>query len=166
MTFHELYQKYAADVYRFAYWLAGNEADAKDLTSETFVRAWTAPEAPRQETVRAYLFTIARNLHRRQWRRQSRLESLDETMPDQAAPPDVAAGDQDECACIWAAVQALPELDRTVLMLRVDQDLAYEEIAAITGLSAGAAKVRLFRARAKLAGILEPPNNQPNPENP
>ena len=160
MTFHDLYQRYAADVYRFAHWLTGNEADAKDLTSETFVRAWTAPEAPRQETVKAYLFTIARNLHRRQWRRQSRLESLDEALPDRAAQPDAAASDQDECTRIWAAVHALAELDRTVLMLRVDQDLSYEEIAAITGLSVGAAKVRMFRARAKLAGTL----NQPKPE--
>ena len=164
MTFHELYQKYATDVYRFAHWLAGNEADAKDLTSETFVRAWTAPEAPRQETVKAYLFTIARNLHRRQWRRQSRLEALDETMVDMAAQPDVAAGNEDECTRIWSAVHALAEMDRTVLMLRAEQDLSYDEIAAITGLSVGAAKVRMFRARAKLAGILEQPTHQPKPE--
>ena len=160
MTFHDLYQKYAPDVYRFAYWLAGNDADAKDLTSETFVRAWTAAEAPRLETVKGYLFTITRNLHRKQWRRQSRLESLDETMPDLATQPDVAAGNEDESARIWAAVHALAEMDRTVLMLRVEQDLSYEDIAAITGLSVGAAKVRMFRARAKLAEIL----NQPCPE--
>jgi RNA polymerase sigma-70 factor, ECF subfamily len=57
-TFHELYSRYAADVYRFAHWLTGNPDDAKDITSETFVRAWTAPEEPRMETVKAYLFTI------------------------------------------------------------------------------------------------------------
>jgi Sigma-70 region 2 len=63
-TFHELYSRYAEDVYRFALWLTGNPDDAKDITSETFVRAWTAPEEPRMETVKAYLFTIARNLVR------------------------------------------------------------------------------------------------------
>ena len=87
ITFHDLYRRYAADVYRFAYWLTGSDADAKDLTSETFVRAWTAAEHPRMETVKAYLFTIARNLHRKQWRRQARLEELDETMPDAALQP-------------------------------------------------------------------------------
>ena len=85
---------------------------------------------------------------------------MDAALPDRAAQPDAAASDQDECTRIWAAVHALAELDRTVLMLRVDQDLSYEEIAAITGLSVGAAKVRMFRARAKLAGTL----NQPKPE--
>ena len=93
-----MYNRYASDVYRFAHWLTGNPDDARDITSETFVRAWTAAEEPRLESVKAYLFTIARNLHRKQWRRQSRLVPLDETMadmPDPAAAPDQAAVDQD-----------------------------------------------------------------------
>lgn len=155
-TFHGLYSRYAADVYRFAHWLTGNPDDAQDITSETFVRAWTAPEEPRMETVKAYLFTIARNLHRKQWRRQSRLEILDEAIPDPAAQPDEAAANQDEFRRKLEAVHALPELDREVLLLRAEQDLSYEDIAAVTGLSVAAAKVRVFRARAKLAALLNP----------
>ena len=155
-TFHELYSRYAADVYRFAHWLMGNPDDAQDITSETFVRAWTAPEEPRMETVKAYLFTIARNLHRKQWRRQSRLEALDEAMPGQAAQPDEAAVNQDEFRRTMNAVDALPEVDRTVLLLRAEQELSYEDISAVTGLSVAAAKVRVFRARAKLAALLNP----------
>ena len=108
------------------------------------------------ETVKAYLFTIARNLHRKQWRRQSRLEALDEAMPDQAAQPDEAAVNQDEFRRTLEAVQTLPEIDRTVLLLRAEQELSYEDIAAVTGLSVAAAKVRVFRARAKLAALLNP----------
>jgi RNA polymerase sigma-70 factor (ECF subfamily) len=155
-TFHELYGRYADDVYRFAYWLTGNPHDARDITSETFVRAWTAPEEPRMETVKAYLFTIARNLHRKQWRRQSRFEGLDEAMPDQAAQPDEAAVNQDEFRRTLEAVQALPEIDRTLLLLRAEQELSYQDIAAATGLSVAAAKVKVFRARAKLAALLHP----------
>ncbi len=155
-TFHELYSRYAADVYRFAHWLTGNSDDAKDITSETFVRAWTAPEEPRMETVKAYLFTIARNLHRKQWRRQSRLEALDEAMPDQAAQPDEVAVNQDEFRRAMEAVHPLPEIDRTVLLLRAEQGLSYEDIAAVTGISVAAAKVKVFRARAKLAALLHP----------
>ena len=153
-TFHELYSRYADDVYRFAYWLSGNPHDARDITSETFVRAWTAPEEPRLESVKAYLFTIARNLHRKQWRRQSRFEALDETMPDQAAQPDQTAVQQDELRRTLEAVQTLPEIDRTVLLLRAEQGLSYEDISASTGLSVAAAKVKVFRARAKLAALL------------
>jgi len=159
-TFHELYEKYAGDVCRFAHWLTGNPDDARDITSETFVRAWTAPEEPRQETIKAYLFTIARNLHRKQWRRQSRLEELDEALPDPAAQPDEAAGDQDEFRRAWSAVQALPEIDRTVLLLRAEQGMSYADIAAVTSLSVTAAKVKVFRARAKLSALLQP-NTEP-----
>ncbi|HUD49562.1 MAG TPA: sigma-70 family RNA polymerase sigma factor [Candidatus Baltobacteraceae bacterium] len=156
ITFHELYSRYAEDVYRFAYWMSGNPHDARDITSETFVRAWTAPEGPRIDSVKAYLFTIARNLHRKQWRRQSRFDTLDEAMPDQAAQPDEAAVNQDDFRRTLEAVHALPEIDRTVLLLRAEQELSYEDIAAATGLSVAGARVKVFRARARLAALLHP----------
>ncbi len=155
-TFHGLYDRYADDVYRFTYWLTGNPEEARDITSETFVRAWTAPEEPRMDTVKAYLFTIARNLHRKQWRRHSRLEALDEAMPDRAAQPDEAAARMDEFRRTMEAVQGLPEIDRTVLLLRAEQELSYEDISAATGLSVAAAKVKVFRVRAKLTALLNP----------
>ena len=156
ITFHELYSRYAGDVYRFAHWLSGNPHDARDITAETFVRAWTAPEEPRLESVKAYLFAIARNLHRKQWRRASRHEALDEAMPDPATQPDEPAINREEFERTLAAVHALPEMDRTVLLLRAEEDLSYEDIADVTGLSVTAAKVRVFRARAKLTALLQP----------
>jgi RNA polymerase sigma-70 factor, ECF subfamily len=153
-TFHELYERYAHDVYRFAHWLTGNPHDAADITSETFVRAWTATEEPRSETVKAYLFTIARNLHRNRWRKQSRLEELDEATPDVAAQPDQVAIHQEEFQLALQAVQALPEIDRTVVLMRAEEGLSYEDIANATGLTATAVRVRVFRARARLAELL------------
>ena len=43
-AFNTLYKKYAADVFRFALYLSGDRSQAEDITSETFVRAWTSPE--------------------------------------------------------------------------------------------------------------------------
>ena len=40
LDFHDLYNTYAPDIYRFACWLAGDSAEAEDITSETFIRAW------------------------------------------------------------------------------------------------------------------------------
>ena len=77
-------------------------------------------------------------------------------MPDEAAQPDEAAVNQDEFRRTLEAVHALPEIDRTVLLLRAEQDLSYEDIAAVTGLSVAAAKVKVFRARAKLGALLRP----------
>src|SRR5215831_1092187 len=61
--FHGLYERYANHVHRFALFLCDDPALADDITSETFVRAWTSPGPIREETVKAYLFTIARNLY-------------------------------------------------------------------------------------------------------
>jgi len=60
--FHALYVRYSPDVFRFALYLSGDRHDAEDITSETFVRAWTAPGPIRAATVKGYLLTIARNL--------------------------------------------------------------------------------------------------------
>lgn len=75
-------------------------------------------------------------------------------MPDRAVQPDEAAVNRDEFRRTLAAVHTLPELDRAVLLLRAEQDLSYEDIATATGLSAAAAKLKVFRARAKLARLL------------
>ena len=48
--FGDLYRHHAQDVFRFALYLSGNHAEAEDLTAETFVRAWTAPEPIRMAT--------------------------------------------------------------------------------------------------------------------
>lgn len=154
-NFHELYERYADDVYRFAYWLSGNHHDANDITSETFARVWTAAAEPRTESVKAYLFTIARNLHRKQWRRTSRQDELDAAMPDSTAPPDDTAARQDELQRTFAAMQKLPELDRTILLLRAEDDLSYDDIATATGLTSATARVRVFRARAVLMNLLK-----------
>ena len=62
LDFEALYESYAPQVYRFAFWLAGNSPDAQDITSETFIRAWVNMSTIRTETLKAYLSTIARNL--------------------------------------------------------------------------------------------------------
>jgi RNA polymerase sigma-70 factor (ECF subfamily) len=157
-TFHELYERYAPDVYRFAYWLSGNPDEARDITSETFVRVWTSSEPLRMNSVKAYLFAIARNLHRKEWRRQSRHTAMDDTfseLPDSSATPTESAVNQEELQRTLAAMRLLPEMDRTLLLLRAESDLSYEDIAATTGLSVVAAKVKVFRARARLAALLQ-----------
>ena len=87
--FQALYERYYRDVYRFALFLTGDAARAEDLTADTFVRAWTARARIRQETVRAYLLTIARNLHRDQLRAARRHEPIDDQLADRAPRVDV-----------------------------------------------------------------------------
>ena len=80
--FRDLYERYYPDVFRFALFLTGDVARAEDLTADTFVRAWTARDRIRQETVRAYLLTITRNLFRDHLRAAQPHVALDERLRD------------------------------------------------------------------------------------
>lgn len=151
-SFHELYEKYARDVYRFALYLSGNPALAQDVTSETFIRVWSSPEPVRLATVKAYLLTIARNLCFTEHRRSSRQQLLDEALP---AGGNVAreAEAREELAQVLRALQDFPQVDRTALLMRASEGLSYEEIAAALHLPLATVKVKVHRARLKLAQL-------------
>ena len=68
-AFQAIYEQYYPDVYRFALFLTGDRGRAEDLAADTFVRAWIARDRINVATVRAYLLTIAKNLHRDECRR-------------------------------------------------------------------------------------------------
>ena len=150
LTFQELYDTYAADVYRFALWLAGDTFRAEDITADTFVRAWTSSSPIRTETLKAYLFTIARNLHLEQHRKTRRQAALDENHPDSHSRPDQVVEAQLELEHVRKILLTLPEIDRTAFILRVQHDLPYAEIARILGLTLSATKVKVHRVRRKL----------------
>ena len=149
--FQRLYEGHAREVYSFALFLSGDSALADDITSETFMRVWTARDAVRIETARAYLFAIARNLYLDALRRRRPLAPVDESLPDGAPGPDAEAEGRSELRAVLAALQRLPEVDRAALVMRAQDGTPYEEIAAALGLSVAAAKVKVHRARLRLA---------------
>lgn len=148
--FSELYRRYAPEVFRFAFYLTGNRADAEDITSETFVRLWTTGEPIRSQTVKGYLCTIARNLFLHGLRQQSRRVEISEELSDTAAGPQDRTEQKDELEKVMARLQKLPEIDRAALLMRALEDLPYEEIALALGISVAAAKVKVHRARLAL----------------
>ena len=149
--FSKLYQKHAADVFRFALYLSGNRAEAEDITSETFVRVWTSPSELKMATVRSLLFAIARNLLLEGRRRSNRQRTLDESLPDQRPGPHRQAQVRAEWDAVLARLQRLPEIDRTALLLHALDGVPYEEIARALGISVASAKVKVHRARLMLA---------------
>jgi RNA polymerase sigma-70 factor (ECF subfamily) len=150
--FHELYESYSRDVYRFALYLSGDRALAEDVTSETFIRVWSSPEPVRLATVKAYLLTIARNLCLMERRRSVRRRDLDETVPDShSILREVEA--RDELDRVLRSLQELPEVDRVALLMRVDEDLSYDEIAVALGLPVATVKVKVHRARLRLSKV-------------
>jgi RNA polymerase sigma-70 factor, ECF subfamily len=155
MDFESLYRAHARDVYRFALFLTGREDDADDITAETFVRALTSREPIRVGTVKAYLFMIARNLNRAGYRRAARFTPLDTDLVDGARSPEATAASRLELRRVMQAMQTLPEIDRAALLMRANDALSYEQIAAALGISVAAAKVKVCRARVKLNTVRE-----------
>jgi RNA polymerase sigma factor (sigma-70 family) len=150
LTFEELYISYSPDVYRFATWLSGNVNDAEDITAETFTRAWMNFAAIRTETLKAYLFTIARNIFLESLRKHRNQEILKDTHPDSRPTPEKISEDQSEFEQIHATLLTLTEIDRSAFVMRVQYDLSYAEIARVLQVSEGAVKVKVYRVRKLL----------------
>jgi RNA polymerase sigma-70 factor (ECF subfamily) len=151
--FSALYRKYAPEVFRFALYLSGEHAEAEDITSETFARAWASPEPVRAATVKGYLFTIARNLFLQGLRRRGRQDELSQELPD-SQPSQLAQTEQKaELRAVLARLQRLPEIDRAAVLMRSVDEMPYEEIALALGISLSAAKVKVHRARLALADL-------------
>jgi RNA polymerase sigma-70 factor, ECF subfamily len=156
MDFHDLYEKHAPAVRRFALFLSGDAMMADDITSETFVRALGAQERIRQPTVKSYLFTIARNAYHDVQRRDWRRTALDERKEDEGIGVQAHLEQKEEVKAVLAALQELSEVDRTVLLMRALDDMPYEEIAATMNIPVTTAKVKMHRARAKLMEARNP----------
>ena len=152
--FQDLYKAYATDVYRFSYWLCGDAVDAEDITSETFLRAWTYRASIRTETMKAYLLSIARNLYLERLRKHRLHIELTDGMPDPTPGPEKCSEDRDDLLRIQDVLQKLNEVDRAAFILRVQHDLPYDEIARVLQLSLSAAKVKVHRVRLKLTGVV------------
>jgi RNA polymerase sigma-70 factor (ECF subfamily) len=161
VDFASLYREHAHHVRRFALYLSGDVALADDLVSDAFVRVWTARDRVDLTTVRGYLFAIVRNLFLQHARHDRRHAPLDEQIVADQPGPEDRARDRSSLGAVLAALRALPEIDRAAVLMRADEGLPYEEIAAALGISTAAAKVKVHRARLKLAEILHAAPSEP-----
>src|SRR5262249_20541678 len=110
--FEALYERYAAQVFRFALYLSGNRSDAEDITADTVARAWIGSDHIRVGTVKAYLFAIARKQFRMQSRRQRRqTDAPGECLRDPGTGPEAIVGWRLELERVLSALQQLPETD-------------------------------------------------------
>ena len=152
--FSDLYRTHAGDVHRFVLFLSGDPALADDILSETFIRLWHARGRVDLTTVKGYLLAIARNLFLAERRHGRRMTTLDERARDTRPGPDRRAQSHIELQAALAALQTLPEIDRAAVLLRAEEGMSYDEVAAALGISPGAARVKVHRARLKLAEAL------------
>jgi len=150
--FTVLVEALSPDLYRYAYWLVGDQHVAEDLVQETFTRAWRSLDSLREEgAAKAWLITTLRRENARRFSRKS-LERIDIDVDTLEASN--AQEDQLEARALRRALTELSRDYRDPLLLQVVGGFSVGEIAQEINLSTGAVTTRLFRARQKLMDVL------------
>jgi RNA polymerase sigma factor (sigma-70 family) len=155
-AFSELFSRYAPMLMRVMRRHMRQMADADELVQQTFLQLHRARNDFQQgRRLRPWLMTIAYNLKREYFRRKKRRpEASLEYEPKADTQPDPLE-QQDDRARMQAALQALSEGQRDVIVMHWFQDLSFPEVAEILGLSVSAVKVRAHRGYKKLRVVLE-----------
>lgn len=173
LSFEQIQAKYQSRIYSVIYRMVGDRDDAEDLTVETFVNAWRHWDRFRGDAqVSTWLHQIAINNCKNRFKQRDRqrgreVMSLDDSIEtdsgemsrevaDWTAAPEKLLLESEFQQKIQEAIEALAPEYREVLLLAQYEDLPYEEIANITGLTVPTVKTRLHRARLKVRQRLEP----------
>ena len=159
MTQEKLYEAYYMRVFSFVMTLAGDRAQAEEITQETFFRAFSKRSDFRGESDEAtWLCAIARNLFLDEKRRQGKQETLPEELPDTGKGIEQTAADRDTSFRIHMALHALEEPYREAFELRVFGELSFREIGMIFGKTENWARVTYHRARLRLQERMDESN--------
>ena len=152
----DLYRAHVAEVYRYAYAVLGNHADAEDVTQTTFLNAYRSLEQgvrPRKPS--NWLLTIASNAIKQRFRQEQsrpRQVELDERIAHAETDDDEDGPSVGE---LLTALSKIPPQQRQAIVLREFEGRSYAEIAEILGVTTSALETLLFRARRSLAEELE-----------
>jgi RNA polymerase sigma-70 factor, ECF subfamily len=158
-AFTEIIRRFQGPVYSLLIRMLGNEDESEELLQVTFCRVHRYRDHydPSRPLV-TWIFTIASNLAKKEWRRRSRwmqvpLDNVTLTSPVQTAP-HYEAGRRELKASLEEAINKLPPHYREPFLLREDQQLTYEEISDVLHVRIGTVKSRINRARAMLREAL------------
>ena len=167
-AYGELIRQHYSGVVNVVYRLCGDAELAQDAAQEAFLRAWLRlPSFQPGTSLRNWLYRIAVNaaldvLRRSAKNAEASFDAL--PLPDpQAGPEDVLLQTERICA-VQNAILALPEANRSVLVLREYGELSYQEIAVALDIPLGTVMSRLHTARAQLKQLLNVQSINPEKE--
>ena len=144
-------------LYRVACRLLGSAAEAEDAVQDLYLKLWqTSASLDGVRNPKAYCLTLLRNscLDRLKSKRMSGRSSMDGVEPEQP-PEDGQIAARQKMQAVLEAVESLPERERTVLKMRIIDDLSYEQIQKRTGILYLSLRVLLSGARKKLKKIAD-----------
>jgi len=155
-SWDEIVRTHADRVYRLAYRLSGNRADAEDLTQETFVRVFRSLANYTPGTFEGWLHRITTNLfldmvrHRQKIRFDALADDASERLPSTEVGPERAFEQNNLDPEIQDALDSLPADFRAAVVLCDLEGLTYEEIAVTLGVKVGTVRSRIHRGRVLL----------------
>jgi RNA polymerase sigma-70 factor (ECF subfamily) len=163
-AFAGFYQRSARPLWAYLARVSGDPALAEDLMQESYVRYLCAsPPASLagegEVAARRYLFRIATNLLRDHWRRP-RASSIQD-LPEELFAASANSVQADSQAMLGPALAQMRPRDRQLLWLAHAEGYSHREIAEVTGLASTSIRLLLFRARRKIARLLQ---NQGKPQ--
>jgi RNA polymerase sigma-70 factor, ECF subfamily len=157
-----LVRDYETGVFRLALSVVGDQAEANEITQETFIAALRSlPSYQEKKSFKAWLYTIALNHSRSHLRKRKVIERLRTTLSaifqietqKQASPEDAAIENEKE-AEVWKTLNQLDEPFRIVVVLRYFHELSISEISEILSITEGTIHSRLHTARERLRNAL------------
>ena len=162
VAFGQLYDRYAAKIYRFIRARVHDNSLAEDLTEEVFINALRHINGYRDQgrPFSCWLYRIAANAIASHYRNQRSAVSLDDELMLPAITPDPLdeAVRRDDVRAVWLAVDRLPPQQRAAMILKFSDDLTMEDVGAMLGKSPAAAKLLIYRAVQRLRRELAPEN--------
>jgi RNA polymerase sigma-70 factor (ECF subfamily) len=153
--FDELVERHSAEIFAYVWRMLRDAADAEDCLQETFLRAFRSYGRVRAGTnYRAWLYKIATNTARSQWRRRKRSEIHTADLDPDLQSDEMSVTDRVErkalLAVVARAVEELPDQQRAALIMRKYQELGYAEIAAALECTEASARANVYQAVKKL----------------
>ena len=152
--FEDLYRSCYQDLLGYALRRVDRPQDAADVVADTFLVAWRRIDEIPHDRARPWLFRVARNVMANQHRADRRRADLAERLRLELSQATVVQPDVP--AALGAAFATLAESDREVLRLVAWEGLNAEDLAVALDCSVNAARIRLHRARKRLADALTP----------
>lgn len=168
-TWEEIVSQHTDRVYRLAYRLTGNRADAEDLTQETFVRVFRSLDRYQPGTFEGWLHRITTNLFLDGARRRTRLrfdalgEWAERVPASERTSPERGFEHDNLDVDIQGALNALKPQYRAAVVLCDIEGLSYEEIGTTLGISTGTVRSRIHRGRSQLREALAHRAPRPRP---
>lgn len=151
-----VFDRHAAAVTRYAWALAAERMDVEKLVQDTFITAWRRGASIPETSLLPWLLVTCRNHALNLQRRRAKHHSAE--LREHASQPDVVEA-REQLRWVLAEIEQLPEVDRRVCELCLIEGRSYAEAAEELGLSVGAVKQRVLRARTRLRKVVTDDEN-------